>query len=467
MDKLWIISLILSTAHKTNGQSIVEVQLITKKYVERGSSVTLYCRHNVDLDVLHKVAWLRSSEHKFYEYISNRIPPYRNFSTPGAEIDLSKSNASQVTLMNLDFDATASYYCEVSIDNPIFTKESNEEHLHVIVKQTGPPRILFKKKQFLVGENLIANCTTTRAKPHPHITWLINGIKVDEKHTKVLHPYSYNNTKHNRSKSHQNNVQQSTQNKSDFNDIRGLYGRVTNTAQESRDYESLNINETDFHQFHPHVRSGFSNLYRDRNRNRNRPSSYGSIITQSDRDQFDYSDDRNQESELNWNGDNKNNRYSEPHNFQMHGNALKYFHKFRRHLNEPRTSKISHNINNIKRVKNYPTYSSSQLSIKVSALHADENGRLEISCVSTIPARVENNEQFADFKSYSVKIDVQAAVELTTIPTPSKVQHKMAAALGGSGGQPQVIAVLNFIMFVVSQCLPFSIFYSFLSMLRT
>ena len=57
---------------------------------------------------------------------------------------------------------------------------------------------------------------------------------MDEKHTKVLHPYSYNITKHNRSKSHQTNVQQSTQNKSDFNDIRGLYGRVTNTAQEPR-----------------------------------------------------------------------------------------------------------------------------------------------------------------------------------------------------------------------------------------
>jgi hypothetical protein len=39
-----------------DGQSSnVEVQLITKKYVEKGSSVTLYCRHNVDLDSLYKV----------------------------------------------------------------------------------------------------------------------------------------------------------------------------------------------------------------------------------------------------------------------------------------------------------------------------------------------------------------------------------------------------------------------------
>jgi CD80-like C2-set immunoglobulin domain len=104
-----------------------------------------------------------------------------------------------VTLKDLDFDATGSYYCEVSIDNPIFTKASSEVHLHVIgewasslsglriknsfastVKQNIQPKIYFKKQLFVVGENLIANCTTGRAKPHPHITWLINGKKVCE-----------------------------------------------------------------------------------------------------------------------------------------------------------------------------------------------------------------------------------------------------------------------------------------------
>jgi hypothetical protein len=52
---------------------------------------------------------------------------------------------------------------------------------------------------------------------------------------------------------------------------------------------------------------------------------------------------------------------------------------------------------------NRATYSSSQLSIKVSELHADSNGRLEISCVSTIPAKVGDGGMFADYKSYSVK----------------------------------------------------------------
>ena len=36
-----------------------------------------------------QVAWLRNSEHKFFEYIHRRNPPFRNFSTPGADIDVS------------------------------------------------------------------------------------------------------------------------------------------------------------------------------------------------------------------------------------------------------------------------------------------------------------------------------------------------------------------------------------------
>lgn len=47
--------------------------------------------------------------------------------------------------------------------------------------------------------------------------------------------------------------------------------------------------------------------------------------------------------------------------------------------------------------------SSSQLSIEVSELHASNNGRLEITCLATIPAHVGVGEQFADYKTYSVK----------------------------------------------------------------
>lgn len=41
----------------TDGQSAVEVQLVTRKFVEKGSSITLQCRHNVEPRILHKVCF--------------------------------------------------------------------------------------------------------------------------------------------------------------------------------------------------------------------------------------------------------------------------------------------------------------------------------------------------------------------------------------------------------------------------
>lgn len=121
-----------------------------------------------------------------------------------------------MTLKHVDFDAAGLYFCEVSLESPIFTKASNEEQVHVIrkywllsslsalfslthclllthrhfthplvlslfcsVPQNAPPTIVFKKRQFYIGEKLVANCTTSRSKPVAHITWLINGKKVN------------------------------------------------------------------------------------------------------------------------------------------------------------------------------------------------------------------------------------------------------------------------------------------------
>lgn len=71
--------------------------------------------------------------------------------------------------------------------------------------------------------------------------------------------------------------------------------------------------------------------------------------------------------------------------------------KYRRHTNDLTSSLKSGNSSRHRLVA-----SSSQLSIEVSELHA-LNGRLEISCLATIPAHVKPGEQYADYKTYSVK----------------------------------------------------------------
>lgn len=55
-------------------------------------------------------------------------------------------------------------------------------------------------------------------------------------------------------------------------------------------------------------------------------------------------------------------------------------------------------------------------------------------------------------------VDVKPSADPSTTPNPTVGM----AALGASG-QPQA-SIFNFIIFVLSQCLPFSIFYSLLSM---
>lgn len=83
-------------------------------------------------------------------------------------------------------------------------------------------------------------------------------------------------------------------------------------------------------------------------------------------------------------------------------NPLNTIHKIRRHLNDQARASIK--STGIKGVMYRPTWSSSQLSIDVSELHADANGRLEISCLSTIPAKLlQPGDEYADFKIYSVK----------------------------------------------------------------
>lgn len=123
------------------------------------------------------------------------------------------SNESQVTLANVDFKLSGQFTCEVSMTSPLYTKASVEQFMNVFCKfnissiiayemfsnaflvmikfyvlfffgyntvpQTGPPVIRFRKRSpVAIGERLMALCNTTRARPAPHITWLINGKKV-------------------------------------------------------------------------------------------------------------------------------------------------------------------------------------------------------------------------------------------------------------------------------------------------
>jgi hypothetical protein len=53
-----------------------------------GGSALLRCEYSVRLEHLHRVEWLRNGK-KLFQFVKGRTPPFRNFSTPGAELDVS------------------------------------------------------------------------------------------------------------------------------------------------------------------------------------------------------------------------------------------------------------------------------------------------------------------------------------------------------------------------------------------
>ncbi|KPI92810.1 hypothetical protein RR46_14031 [Papilio xuthus] len=104
-----------------------------ERWATRGGAVRLRCVHDVPPHLLDKVVFLRHGT-KIFQYIKDRKPPYRNFTTPGAVLNIALATDNSIILQNLDFAASGSYSCEVSMDTPIYTKESTAKQLTVFRK---------------------------------------------------------------------------------------------------------------------------------------------------------------------------------------------------------------------------------------------------------------------------------------------------------------------------------------------
>ncbi|GFG40693.1 hypothetical protein Cfor_04017 [Coptotermes formosanus] len=71
---------------------IVELKL--PRYVMVGDSALLQCDHNVRMEHLHRVNWLRNGK-KIFQFVKGRTPPFSNFSIPGAELDQVRHNLNR------------------------------------------------------------------------------------------------------------------------------------------------------------------------------------------------------------------------------------------------------------------------------------------------------------------------------------------------------------------------------------
>ncbi|XP_026752334.2 uncharacterized protein LOC113512628 isoform X2 [Galleria mellonella] len=177
--RYWI--LFLFTAIKQgNGQATdVDVRLTAPSWVARGGSATLRCLHQVPPQLLYKVEFLRSGA-KLLQYVRERVPPFTNYTFTGGKLNMSLVTENSITIDNLDPSASGLYWCEVSLETPIFTAASPPHQLTVVYSQKHPPIITFGKPNVVVGGLLRANCTSAPAAPAPRLTWYIDNEKVNE-----------------------------------------------------------------------------------------------------------------------------------------------------------------------------------------------------------------------------------------------------------------------------------------------
>ncbi|KAK9739878.1 Immunoglobulin V-set domain [Popillia japonica] len=113
--------------------TIEKLDLIMPRYAIRGGDVVLKCDHSVSPEQLYKVEWQKGGN-KIFQYIKGRTPPFRHFPSvmTGAVLNRANSSEKQLQLSNLDFSASGSYSCVVSMETPIFSKDSESHVLTVI-----------------------------------------------------------------------------------------------------------------------------------------------------------------------------------------------------------------------------------------------------------------------------------------------------------------------------------------------
>ncbi|XP_072938869.1 uncharacterized protein, partial [Epargyreus clarus] len=164
------------------GMSEVTVELEAPRFVVHGHTAVLRCVHNVDPESIDKVVFFKNGQ-RIMKYVRGRDPPFELFNISGATINLIKLSPTSITLEKMDFMASGTYACEIALETPLYSKVSKIHELSVIVRQKHRPKIKIKHKKLSSTDVLEATCQSAAAHPAPHLTWLINNVKVDEKLT--------------------------------------------------------------------------------------------------------------------------------------------------------------------------------------------------------------------------------------------------------------------------------------------
>ncbi|KAH0554212.1 hypothetical protein KQX54_008535 [Cotesia glomerata] len=105
-----------------------------------------------------------------------------------------ESNATQVTLENLELDAAGEYSCEVSADAPSFHTAIVYATMNVAELPTQRPEIHGLRRKYRIDDTLRVNCTLGRSKPAANLTWYVNDRQPLQSHVRTYSPLDTNDS---------------------------------------------------------------------------------------------------------------------------------------------------------------------------------------------------------------------------------------------------------------------------------
>ncbi|XP_056645045.1 uncharacterized protein LOC130450598 [Diorhabda sublineata] len=161
--------------HSSN--SLKGMRLNVPRAVRVGHSVTLGCEYDLEGSPLYSVKWYRNNG-EFYRYVPKEEPPTRVFPLPGLHVDVSVSNAHNVTLMSVGRNISGLFQCEVSADAPLFHTQMMSAMMTVAVVPVGVPTVSVDKAGLEHGRPLIADCHAPPSYPATNITLYVNDERV-------------------------------------------------------------------------------------------------------------------------------------------------------------------------------------------------------------------------------------------------------------------------------------------------
>ncbi|XP_040563598.1 uncharacterized protein [Lepeophtheirus salmonis] len=168
------------------GETIIILDILIPSYIRHGSTAQLVCIYDLEYDGLYSIKWYKDNI-EFYSYTPRlRENPKRFYNVSGIDVDIRRTNESQVALRNISWTSAGNYKCQVSGEGPLFATEFQTKRLRVAVTPQDPPHIvgLLPNKLYDPGDWLHLNCSSKGSNPATRLTWLINGS--DELERKML-----------------------------------------------------------------------------------------------------------------------------------------------------------------------------------------------------------------------------------------------------------------------------------------